>query len=77
MSEKIKADGQTFSAETWHNYCKAKFLGGHEVRLPNRKTITIYRSTADLDKEEFTDYMTNVEALANEHGAFLEDDVFS
>lgn len=47
------------------------------MRLPNRKIITIYRSTADLDKEEFAEYMTQVEAFANEHGAFLEDDVFA
>ena len=73
MAEVIKPAGATYSAEQWHLYCRSRFLGADDVTLPNGKTLTIPHSTANLDVAEFGDYMTKVEALANERGAFLED----
>jgi len=35
--------------------------------------VTIVRSSADLDVDAFSDYMTKVEAWAAERGVFLED----
>lgn len=77
MSERIKPQGATYSADSWHLYCKSKFLGCDDHKLPGGRVLTIARSTADLDTGEFNDYMTQVEAFANERGAFLEDEVFS
>ena len=74
MAEKIKPKDQSYSAEQWHLYCKSRFLGADDVRLPSGKVMVVVRSTADLDVAEFDSYMTAVEALANEHGAFLEDE---
>jgi hypothetical protein len=73
MAEGIHPRGQTFSAETWHLWCKSKWLGCTDHILPNGKTMTIARSTAELDVPEFDAYMTAVEAWANERGVFLED----
>lgn len=69
--------GQSFSAETWHTYLKGRFLGAIDVPMPNGKTITIPNSTANLDVGEFNIYQTQVEAFANENGAFLEDEAFA
>lgn len=73
MAEKLRPNGQTFTADTWHLWAKSKWLGCVDHILPNRKTVTIPNSTANLDVVEFSDYMTQVEAFANERGVFLED----
>lgn len=77
LSEKLKPNGQQFSADQWHLYAKSRFLGADDFPLPNGKTVTIPKSTAALDVAEFNDFMTQVEAFANEKGVFLEDGVFS
>lgn len=73
MSEKIKPNGELFSVETWHTWAKSRFLGCDEVKMPNSKTLLIPKSSADLDTAEFSDFMTAVEAFANERGVWLED----
>ncbi len=73
MSESIKAHGQTYSADTWHVWAKSKFLGCTDTVLPNKKVVSIPRSTASLDVAEFADYMTALEAWANERNCYLED----
>lgn len=73
LSEKLRPKGQSFSPETFHLWAKSKFLGCDDFILPNGKTMTIPRSTAALDVAEFCDYMTAVEAWANEQGVYLED----
>jgi hypothetical protein len=73
LSEKLPVRGQTFSADTWHVWAKTKFLGADDVILPSGKTLTLPRSTAQLDVAEFADYMTKLEAWANEQGVFLDE----
>ena len=73
LSERIKPRGNAHSAETWHLWCKSKFLGCTDHVLPSGKTMTIPNSTAELDTAAFNDYMTAVEAWANERGVYLED----
>ncbi len=75
MSDKLRPQGQQFSAESFHLHCKMKFLGCDDIRLPNGKVFSQPRSTADLDKEEFNAYMTRVEELAMEHGVYLDEEV--
>lgn len=73
MAEKIKPRGQTFSADAFHIWAKSKWLGCTDTVLPSGKTMTQPNSTASLDVGQFGDYLTAVEAWANEHGVFLED----
>lgn len=77
MSEKLRPGGNQFSAETFHVWAKSKFLGCVDYRLPSGKTMTIPRSTADLDAAEFSEFMTRVEEFANNAGVFLEDGLLS
>ena len=72
ISEK-PVQGVLYSPDTWHLYCKQRFLGSRDVDLPNGKTITVPISTAGLDVSEFNDYMTKVEVFANDHGIYLEE----
>jgi len=73
ISERIKIDGQDYRPDVWHEWAKSRFIGRDEVHLPNGKDVTIIRSSADLDVDAFSDYMTKVEAWAAERGVFLED----
>lgn len=73
LAAKLKPGGQAYSAEAFHTYYKSRFLGCDDVRLPNGKTLTIPRSSADLDVAEFADYTGKVEADAAERGVYLAD----
>lgn len=72
IADKLETADGKFSAETWHLYFKSRFIGMEEIRLPNRKIVQQPKSTTELDKSEFTDYMFNVEAWAVEHGVVLD-----
>ena len=68
IADRLRPQGQAYSAETWAEYFKERFLGAEEVKLPNGKVKRITRSTADLDVDEFSDYLTQVQVWASEHG---------
>ncbi len=73
ISERLPVQGQTFSAEQWHQYAKSKWIGCDDMKLPNGKVIPMPKSSADLDTAAFNDYMTAVETWANEHGVYMDD----
>lgn len=75
MADKLRPQGQAYSAETWHVYMKQRYLGCDDVRMPNGKVIPIPRSTADLGTDKFNEYMYAVEAWANEHGVYLDEEI--
>ena len=74
VSEKLPVRGQTFSADTWHLWAKSKWLGCTDHVLPSGKTLTIPASTASLDQDQFGAYLDKVQAWANEHNVWLEDE---
>ena len=73
MSDKLKPQGNAYTAETWHEYCKSRFLGMDDVKLPNGKVIHKAKSSADLSTEEFSEFMAAVESWAMEHGVYLDE----
>ena len=73
ISEKLKPQEVEYSTETWHTYFKLKFLGGNDVTMPNKKVIVVAKSSAELDKTEFHEFAFQVEAWANEHGVYLDE----
>jgi NinB protein len=77
LAEKLPVRGTTYSAEQWHLWARSKWLGCADYTLPSGKTLVIPRSTATLDVAEFSDYMTALEAWANEHDVYLEDEIFA
>ena len=73
IAEKLKPEGQTYSADTWHTYFKQRLIGADEVKLPNGNTHIVVKSSADLDTSEFADYMTQIEEWAASRDVYLED----
>jgi len=72
IADKVKPGGLSYSADQWHHYMKSRYLGCDDVALPNGKTLTIPKSSADLDVADFNDYMTKVEAWAVERDVWLD-----
>ena len=73
ISANLPVKDVRFSPETWHEYFKTRFLGADDMRLPNGKVLTIPKSTSDLDRGEFAEYSTQVEAWAADHGVWLDE----
>lgn len=73
IAEKLKPADNQYSAETWHTFFKLKLLGGNDVTMPNGKVIVVPKSSAELDKAQFHDFMCQVEAWAVERGVYLEE----
>ena len=72
ISDGVRPQGQSYSAEVWHHYMKLRYLGGDDVRLPNGKVITVPRSTAALDIGGFNEFMAAVEHWAGERDVWLD-----
>ena len=68
IADRLKPQGKAYSAEQWAEYFKQRFLGAEDIPLPNGKVVVRSRSTADLDMDEFSDYLSQVTAWAAEHG---------
>jgi hypothetical protein len=73
IAEKVRPEGNSYSAEQWHIYFRSRFLGCQDTKLPNGEVLVIPRSSADLDVKEFGIYMEQVEAWAAERGVYLEE----
>jgi hypothetical protein len=73
LADTLRPGGNAYSPATLHIYYKQRFLGCDDVSLPNGKTLTIPRSTANTDSPEFAEYVTQVEADAAERGVYLDD----
>lgn len=74
IAEKLKPQEKSYSAETWHEYFKQRYLGADEVELPNGKLVQKPHSTTDLDVDAFNEYMAKVEQWGIEHEIWLEGD---
>ena len=73
LSRRLRVNGTSYGAETWHHYFKQEFLGNEEIRLPNGKLETVTRSSAALPADLFSEYLAKVEAWAAERGVYLPD----
>ena len=73
ISEKIKPEGIQHSPEVWHVYMKQRFLGVDEVRMPNGHELKIPKSSAELDVDQFNEFMARVEEWAMSRNVYLEE----
>jgi hypothetical protein len=73
IAETVKPGGAAYGVNAWHLWLKSRFLGCTDTKLPNGAVLTEPNSSADLDADEFSDFMTAVEAWAAERGAFLSE----
>jgi len=58
------ANGQQFSADTWHEYLARKFGVCDEMVLPDGEIVIKRKSTTEMSVSEFSTYMNQVEAYA-------------
>lgn len=73
IAEGVKPEGKDYSPETWHAYMKMRFIGADEIKMPNGKTINVPKSSAELDTQEFNEFMMQVEIWAQERNIFMEE----
>lgn len=59
--------------DAWHEWCKRRFIGVKEVRLPDGEVVHIGQSSTDLSVSEFADYMTSIEAWAVDQGVIFNE----
>lgn len=69
------ADDLYHPAPWWKVMCRDRWLGYEEFRKPDGSMITVLRSTADLEVDEMTAFMDEVERYAATRGVYLIDDV--
>ncbi len=62
-----------YTADTWHEYFKGRFLGVEELPLPNGQIYKRVRSSAECETSEFAKYMESVESWAAKRGVYLDD----
>ena len=60
IAEQVAPGGKRFPAGAWHEQFKRQFIG--VIELPNGEVVGM--SSADLDKEEFSEFCGEVEAYA-------------
>lgn len=70
MGEHFTGKGYPLTKDDAHDLMRHKFLG-HETKTIGKTEITKLRSTADLDKGEMTDYMTQIDNWCVDHGCLL------
>lgn len=70
IAEQAVVNGKLYSAETWHELFKRKFIG--VIELPNGEVVG--KSSTDLTTSEFCDFCDRVEAYAaNDLGVTFYD----
>lgn len=60
IAEQAAVNGKLYPAEVWHEQFKRQFIG--VIELPNGDVVG--KSSTELDKGEFSDFCTQVEAFA-------------
>jgi len=64
LQEVAYLDGRQYGKDAWHEYLRREFIGC--IDLPGGGVIGM--STTTLSIDEFTDYMTRIEAWAAQQG---------
>jgi hypothetical protein len=64
LAEQCRPEGIEYTPKIWHVYMSERFLPMVEDKLPNGKTVTRRKSTAECTVGEFSDFMTKIAAWA-------------
>lgn len=67
ISEQAWVDGKRWPMLAWKRFYACKFIGFHETTLPGGHIEREAFSTEELNREEYGDLMTKIEADAVEH----------
>ncbi len=61
ISEQHSIEGVKYRASAWHEMLKKGLLPFKIEKLPNSTETKVYKSTAKLNKEEFSNYIQEIE----------------
>lgn len=75
IEEQIMPENCKYTADTWHEYFKTRYLPTRMLELPNGMVKEIERTTTELTKKEFGDYVEQVLAFSTEHGLVWSDEM--
>ncbi|WP_308074570.1 recombination protein NinB [Neisseria polysaccharea] len=64
LAENAWVDGRRFDSDTWHEYCKGRFLGYEVYRLQDGSEMKRPISTTTLNTAEMAEYQNNIQAWA-------------
>lgn len=71
LGQHFSKSGAKYSSEEMHDLMRHKFLGYVNKKIGNTELQPQLRSTTDLTKKEFSEYMMKIEVWAAEHGCLL------
>lgn len=77
ISAWVKPQHKQYDANVWHAYMKELFLRNEWIELPNGELLEAEKTTTNLTKNEFSDYVTSVLAWANENGVRWSDEMIN
>jgi hypothetical protein len=73
ISEQI-VPGKDYEPSIWHEYLRALFLPERMIELPDGSVKMLEPSTAELKRDEFTQYLEKVIKWALEHDVKFSDE---
>jgi len=73
ISEQI-VPGRDYEPSIWHEYLRGLFLSERMIELPDGSLKMLEPSTAELKRDEFTQYLEKVIKWALEHDVKFSDD---
>ncbi len=72
ISEQVVV-GKDYEPSIWHEYLRALFLPERMIELPDGSMKMLEPSTAELRKDEFSEYLEKVIKFALEHGVVFSE----
>ena len=73
ISEQV-VPGKDYEPSIWHEYLRALFLPERMIELPDGSVKMIEASTAELKKDEFSEYLEKVIKWSLEHDVKFSED---
>lgn len=70
ISEQV-VPGRSYEPSTWHEYLRGLFLSERMIELPDGSLKMLEPSTAELKKDEFSEYLEKVIKWSAEHDVML------
>lgn len=66
IEEQHSIKGVKYRAAAWHEILKKAFLPSTIEKLPDETEMIVYKSTTKLNKEEFSNYILDIEMFCKE-----------
>ena len=72
ISEQHAVNNVKYRESAWHEILKKAFLPSKLEKLPDETEMIVYKSTTKLNKEEFSNYILDVESFCRESNIVID-----